>query len=137
MSYPHHPPQNNDYGQPHHGAPAQQKNGLAIAALVLGILSLFASITLIGGILLGLLAVIFGIIAARKARGGRAPNGVMAIIGAVLGGLGIIASGVIIAVGASLLNSEEFKNLNDCVQQADTQSEKDACADKFNKDVGN
>ncbi|MFJ2738391.1 DUF4190 domain-containing protein [Streptomyces sp. NPDC087440] len=137
MSYPNHPQQSGDYGQPYAGAPAQQKNGLAVAALVCGILAVFASITIIGGFLLGLLGLIFGIIAALKARGGRAPHRVMAIIGAVLGGVGLILSGVFIAIGASFLNSDEFKSFSDCVQHAKTQSEQDECSKQFNKDMGN
>ncbi|CAM5472423.1 hypothetical protein GCM10010329_30930 [Streptomyces spiroverticillatus] len=138
MSYPNYPPQNGDYGQPYQGAPMQQqKNGMAVAALVLGILAVLSSIIIIGGILFGLLALIFGIIAALKARGGRAEHGVMAVIGAVLGGLGLIASGVLLAIGASFINSDEFKSFSDCIQHAKTQSEQDECSKQFNRDLGN
>ncbi|MGW7080417.1 DUF4190 domain-containing protein [Streptomyces sp. NPDC054866] len=108
---------------------------MAIAALVLGILAILLFWTVIGGVLLGLLAVIFGIIGARKARGGRAPYGKMSIVGAVLGGLGLIASAVIIAIGASILNSDEYKNFDDCVKHADSQSERDACARDFDREI--
>ncbi|MFD8541822.1 hypothetical protein [Streptomyces rubrogriseus] len=86
---------------------------------------------------LGILALIFGIIGARRARGGRAPHRKMSIVAAVLGTLGLIASVVIIAIGASILNSDEFKDFDDCVQHADTQSERDACANDFEEDINN
>ncbi|MFJ8659724.1 DUF4190 domain-containing protein [Streptomyces sp. NPDC093795] len=108
---------------------------MAIAALVLGIVALLLFWTVFGGIVLGLLAVVLGIVGARKARGGRAPHGKMSIVGAVLGAVGLIASAVILAIGASILGSDEFKNFDECVQHAETQSERDACANDFNKDV--
>lgn len=68
----------------------KQRTGLAIAALVLGILGLIASPWPFGSylaVLLSLLAVIFGIIAVRRPIG----KG-MAIAGLILGGLALIIS---------------------------------------------
>jgi uncharacterized membrane protein len=137
VSYPEHPATPAGSTQPHTGDTAGRGNGPAIAALVLGILAVVLFWTVIGGVVLGILALVFGIIGARRARGGRAPRRTMSIFGAVLGVLGIIGSVVIIAIGASILNSDEFKDFDDCVQHADTQSERDACADDFNEDVNN
>ncbi|CAM5360004.1 hypothetical protein STENM223S_08993 [Streptomyces tendae] len=133
MAFPEHPGTPADSAQSY--STAGRGNGLAVAALVLGILAVLFFWTVIGGAVLGLLALIFGIIGARRARGGRAPRGKMSVIGAVLGALGLVASIVIIAIGASILNSDEFKDFDDCVQHADSQSERDACADDFNEDV--
>lgn len=138
MSFPEHPQTRTDATQTQRDTTGVSRgNGLAIAALVLGVLAVVLFWTVIGGFLLGLLALVFGIIGARKARGGRAPHGAMSIVGAVLGGLALIATTVIIAVGASILNSDEFKNFDDCVQRAETQSERDACAEEFDRDVNN
>ncbi|WP_217168941.1 DUF4190 domain-containing protein [Streptomyces sp. AC512_CC834] len=137
MSFPEHPATPEQSTQAHQGAGARRGNGMAIAALVLGILAVLLFWTVIGGVVLGLLALIFGIIGARRARGGRAPHRAMSVVAAVLGALGVIASVVIIAIGASILNSDEFKDFDDCVQHADSQSERDACADDFNEDVNN
>ncbi|CAM5263827.1 hypothetical protein STENM36S_07204 [Streptomyces tendae] len=137
MSFPEHPATPAGSTQPHAGAGAGRGNGLAIAALVLGILAVVLFWTVIGGVVLGLLALVLGIIGARRARGGRAPRRKMSIAGAVLGVLGVVGSVVIIAIGASILNSDEFKDFDDCVRHADTQSERDACADDFNEDVDN
>ena len=106
-------------------------SGMAITALVLGVLALLSSWTVIGGILLGLAAVIVGLIALSKIRQRRASGKAMAIIGIITGVLGLAVSVGLIAIGASLLNSESGKNLQDCLedagndQQAQTQCERD------------
>ncbi|MET9561806.1 DUF4190 domain-containing protein [Streptomyces tauricus] len=132
------------YGQPahpypgHHQEPgARTSNGLAIAALVLGIAACVFFWTVFGGIVLGLVGLVLGIVAARRARGGRAPHRVMAIVGAVLSALAVIASAVIVAIGVSFLTSDSFKDYNDCVQHADNQSERDQCSEDFERDVNN
>lgn len=112
-------------------------NGLAIAALTLGIVACVLFWTVIGGIVLGLIAVVLGIVGARRARGGRAPHRGMAIVGTVLGALGLIVSVVVVAIGVSVLNSDEFKNFNDCVQHASTQADKDQCAKDYSHDSTN
>ncbi|MDH6227274.1 DUF4190 domain-containing protein [Streptomyces sp. MJP52] len=113
----------------------QPKNGLAIPALVLGILAVVFFWTVIGGILLGVLALVFGILGMRRARRGSAPHGKLAIAGAVLGGVGLIASLVLVAVGASIVGSDEFKNLQECVEQAKTQAELDRCERDYGNEV--
>ncbi|MFI8089385.1 DUF4190 domain-containing protein [Streptomyces sp. NPDC086080] len=137
MSSPEQPPTRADSMRAHPDTGAHRNNGLAVAALILGILAVILFWTVIGGVVLGLLALIFGIIGARRARGGRAPHGTMSVVGAVLGALGVIASVVIIAIGASILNSDEFKDFDDCVRHADTKSERDACTEEFNRDINN
>lgn len=124
-------------GQAHHEPTPPAKNGLAVAALVLGIAACVFFWTVVGGILLGLLAIVFGILGARRARGGRAPRRTMSLVGLVLGALGLIASAVIVTVGVSLLNSDEFKNFDDCVRHANSQAEKDQCADDYSNDLSN
>ncbi|MCM2416137.1 MULTISPECIES: DUF4190 domain-containing protein [unclassified Streptomyces] len=137
MSLPQHSGTPSDYNQPQPGSGARQSNGLAVAALVLGIVAILLFWTVFGGILLGLLAVVLGIIGARRARGGRAPHRTISIVGAVLGALGLIGSVVIIAIGASILNSDEFKDFNDCIKHASSQSEKDQCSRDFKQDTDN
>lgn len=139
MSMPNYPQQSAD-GTPAYTAPQPapaRSNALAVTALVLGILAILLFWTVLGGILLGLLAVVFGILGVRRARGGAAPRRTMSIVGAVLGALGLVASTVIVIIGVSLFSSEEFDNLQDCMDHANSQSEKDKCADDFSDDVGN
>ncbi|PSM44709.1 hypothetical protein C6Y14_00770 [Streptomyces dioscori] len=130
------------YGQPaypypgHDGNPQPRtSNGLAIAALVLGIAACVFFWTVFGGIVLGLVGLVLGIIGARRARAGRAPHRGMAIVGAVLSALAVVASSVIVAIGVSFLTSDSFKDYNDCVQHADNQSERDQCSEDFERDV--
>lgn len=89
--YPY-PPQANPYGQPQPYAAAaygyaapQQGNGMAVAALVLGIVSLVLSWVPFFDWILGALAIIFGAIgmSAAKQRGGAGRG--MAVAGLVLG----------------------------------------------------
>ncbi|WP_405779241.1 DUF4190 domain-containing protein [Streptomyces sp. NBC_00859] len=114
----------------------QPSNGVAVAALVLGILAVVFFWTVIGGILLGLIGLILGIVGIRKARAGRAPRRAMAIIGTVLSALGIIGGAGILIAGVSILNSDSFKSYSDCVQHAHSQSAKDKCTRDF-KDRSN
>ena len=126
-----HPYSSDGYHEPE----APRSKGMAIAALVLGITACVFFWTVFGGIILGLLGLILGIVAARRARGGRARHRGMAFAGAILGALGLIASSVIVAVGVSFLTSDSFKDYNDCVQHADSQAERDQCAQDFERDV--
>ena len=57
------------YGAP---VPAAPKNGLGIAALIVGLLSLPAVFTVFGGFALGAIAVILGFLGYRKAKSGEA-----------------------------------------------------------------
>jgi len=86
--------------------------------LVLGILALVSSITVVGGILLGLVAIVFGALGRGRAKRGEATNGSSATAGLVLGIVALVVAGGLIAVGASFLNSDEGQKLRDCLQQA-------------------
>lgn len=124
------PPQ---YDQPRGGA------GMAIAALVLGILAILTFIVLIGG-LFGIVALILGIIAAGRARRGVARGRGMAITGAVLGLLGLIGAIVLIAIGASFVNShkDEINNLRSCLDDAgQDQTKIEQCQRDFSGDLQN
>ena len=117
-------------------AAASGGSGLAIAALVLGILALVTCFTVVGGVVLGLLAIIFGIIAVRGAnRGVRTGKG-MAIGGIVTGALGLVLAIVLIAVGVSILNSPAGKNLRSCLEKAHSdQQAVNRCQDRYRDQV--
>ncbi|MEI7031210.1 DUF4190 domain-containing protein [Streptomyces pratensis] len=132
-SYQGPPPGHDAYGN---AAPART-NGFAITALVLGLLACLFFWTVVGGLLLGLLAVVFGIIAALRTRQGRAPRRVMAIVGAALGALGLIGSVIVLVIGMSVVNSDEFKNFEDCVRQAEGQAAEDRCTEDFVDELTN
>ncbi|GAA2274568.1 hypothetical protein GCM10010145_51820 [Streptomyces ruber] len=124
-------------GQTGPGTATGHRNGFGVAALVLGLLGAVLFWTVLGGIILGLLAVIFGILGYRRKKRGVATNGAMAIIGAVVGALALVVSAILLAAGVSLLNSEEFKSYSDCIRHADTQAEQEQCAKDFERDANN
>ncbi|MBV9013093.1 MAG: DUF4190 domain-containing protein [Pseudonocardiales bacterium] len=102
------------YGAP----PAPPRNGFGVAALVLGLLALLVSWTVIGGIILGALALIFGLLGQARAKRGEATNGGMSIAGVVLGIIGLLIAIGLIVLGVSLLNSPMGKNYQQCIQQS-------------------
>ena len=110
------------YGQaPLYGAPVTgRRNGFGIAALVLGILSLPAVFTIIFGILLGLLAIVFGVLGRRRATRGEADNGGLALAGLILGALSLVASLAFVAVGVAFFTSGSGRQVRDCLDRAGT-----------------
>ncbi|MDX3378503.1 DUF4190 domain-containing protein [Streptomyces sp. ME02-6991-2A] len=139
MSMPSYPQQPNaDQGQygAQYGAPEPARsNGFAVTALVLGLLACLFFWTVAGGLLLGLLALVFGILGALRARQGRAPRKGMAIAGAVLGALGLIGSAIVLIIGISVVNSGSFQDFEDCMQSANSSAEEDRCAEDFGESL--
>lgn len=86
QQYPPAPPVS--YGQPYQQQQAQSK-AMAIASLVLGIVSLF-----LFGLIAGPLAIIFGALRVKPGSAGRG----MAIAGIVLGALGTIGAIVLLSI---------------------------------------
>ncbi|MFD3549686.1 DUF4190 domain-containing protein [Streptomyces sp. NPDC058655] len=117
-------------------APASGRNGLAVAALITGIASLLLLWLWFVGIPLALVAIGLGVAALRRARGGAGGRG-MAIGGVVLGAVTVVIAGILIAVGVSILNSDEGKDLRSCMNNAQTEPERQDCANRFNQDAGN
>ncbi|MET9969321.1 DUF4190 domain-containing protein [Streptomyces sp. NPDC006356] len=106
--YPGYPP---GYGWP--GMPMQPQNGMGVAALVLGILSccLFCLYGVVS-IVLGILAVVFGIKGRRKAERGEATNHGQAQAGLITGIIGLVLGIlmiVLIAIGiTAAINSDDY-----------------------------
>nr|MCH9732457.1 DUF4190 domain-containing protein [Actinomycetes bacterium] len=95
-SYPPPPPQYGGYpgGYPPPAA-AAPKNGMGVASLVVAIIALFS---VVGGVVLGVVAVILGFLGRGRVKRGEADNGGVAIAGIVLGLLSIVVSIVVIAI---------------------------------------
>ncbi|NHC16292.1 DUF4190 domain-containing protein [Motilibacter sp. E257] len=109
---------------------------MAIAALILGILALLTGWLVVGS-LFGLIAIVLGIVGLRRAKGGVGGKG-MSIAGIVLGVLGILTTVLVIAAGVALFNSDEFQNLQDCLQSAgNDQAAVEDCQREFNSGVTN
>lgn len=100
------------------GAPVAKSNGMGVAALVLGILSILGGLFVVGGIL-GVLAVIFGFVGRGRAKRGEADNGGMALAGIITGIIGILLSVLILVLAVFLVSSDGFKSFTECINDAD------------------
>jgi hypothetical protein len=98
--------------------PAQPRNGFGIAALVLGLLALVLCWTIVGGVVFGILAVIFGLLGRARTKRGEATNGGVSLAGVVLGIIGLLVAIGLVALGASLLNTPAGQNYTQCLQQS-------------------
>lgn len=129
-SYP--PPPQGPYGgyYPMQSAP---KNGLGIASLVVAIVGL---LSVFGGILLGVVAVILGVIGRGRAKRGEATNGGVAMAGIVLGVLSIVVSIVAIALTVVFAREVGAGDLFDCLQRAgnDTRAQQQ-CEEQFQRNI--
>ena len=124
------PPQYGAYpsGYPPPAATSPQ-NGLGVASLVVAIVALFS---VVGGIVLGVVAIILGFLGRGRVKRGEADNGGIATAGIVLGLLSIIESIVVIAIAVWGFNEVGGTDYVSCVSRAgsDQQAVQD-CADKF------
>lgn len=113
-------------GAPPYGpAPAagSGSNPMAIVALVLGILSIPLSCFYGFGIILGIVAIVLGVIAGRKAKAGQAGQGGLARAGLITGIVGVVVGVVVlvlVAVGFSFLNSTDCNDPNLSQQEVQT-----------------
>ena len=111
--------------------------GMSVAALVLGIIGILTAIFLLGG-LLGLVAVILGVLALGKIRRGEAGGRGMAIGGIVTGALAMLFTLLLLVTVGSFLaeNKDEISNLSECLEQANNnQTEIEACQDEFARQI--
>lgn len=99
---PHQPGQQQWSG---HGGGPTPTNALAIAALVIGILSLPAAFTVIFGIILGIAAIVLGVMGLNKAKTMQDAGRGLAIGGIVTGVIGLVLSLLIVLAGAALIGA--------------------------------
>src|SRR3954469_8670145 len=126
------------YASDPYGRPAgPPRNGMGTAALILGIVAIPGILTVVLGILLGLLALIFGIIGRKRYSRREATNGGAAMAGAILGGFALAVSIILVAVGATFFakHKSDIEKLRDCINNAQTQQQRQACQDQFQRDV--
>ena len=131
------PPQQPYYGgyQP---PPTGPKNGLGIAALVIAILGLVFCWTVIGGVVLGVVAVIIGIPGRGRAKRGQATNGGVAIAGVLLGVLAVILSLVFIPIWMGVFSEVGGTDYLDCVASAGSDPRAvEGCADRLRERMEN
>jgi Domain of unknown function (DUF4190) len=131
-SYPPPPP------QPYSGftpPPTGPRNGLGVAALVVAIIAL---LSVVGGVVLGVVAIILGFLGLGRARRGEATNGGVAVAGIVLGLISIIEAVVVIALAVWGFNEAGGTDYIDCVSKAGNDAQAiQQCADQFRDRVEN
>ncbi|GAA0589939.1 DUF4190 domain-containing protein [Streptomyces crystallinus] len=86
------------YGHPGWTGMGTPLNGFGTTALVLGILSVVLFCMWGLGVVLGILALIFGFLGRGRAKRGQATNGGQALAGVILGAVGIVVSGVFLGL---------------------------------------
>ncbi|BBY42711.1 DUF4190 domain-containing protein [Mycolicibacterium celeriflavum] len=128
-SYP--PPPQGYPGYP--PPPTAPKNGLGIASLVIAIVAL---VSVFGGIVLGVVAVILGFLGWGRAKRGEATNGGVAVAGIVLGFLSIIEAIVVIWLAVWGFNQVGGTDYIDCVSRAGNDQEAiQQCSEEFQQRV--
>lgn len=120
-------------GYPGYPPPAPgPRNGLGIAALVLGVAGLLATWSVIGGLALGIAATVLGFLGYRRATSGQANNGAVAMSGLVLGALAIVVSLVFIPIWAGFMTEIGYSQYSDCMSEAgQNQTAVNACLQQF------
>jgi len=130
------PPPPMQYGDYYPAGPAAPKNGLGTAALVIAIVALISSVSVVGGILLGVVAVILGVIARGRVKSGEANNGGVALAGIILGIISIIAGLAFIAIWVGLFREVGAGGYIDCLQRAGQDSAAvQQCSDEFRESM--
>lgn len=113
-------PGQHGYQQGYQQGYGQPRNGLGIAALVVGIISLLVAwIPFIGlaGALGGIIAIILGVMGLGRVRRGEATNRGMNIAGIVLGAIALILGIVTTVAGASFVARFFDEDVQACVEQ--------------------
>jgi Domain of unknown function (DUF4190) len=116
--------------------PVAPKNGLAIAALVLAVIGLLCVATVFAPIILGVVAVILGVVGRGRVQRGLADNGGVAIAGIVLGCLAIVVGLAFIAIWTTVWKDVRGGDYIDCMQRAGSDNvAQQQCADQFKRTV--
>jgi hypothetical protein len=115
--------------------PASPRNGMGIAALILAIIALLICwIPFVGflGLLLGVVAVILGVIGRGRAKRGEATNGGVALGGLVLGVFAVLGAIASAAIWFFIFKEVGGSNFVDCMNNAgQDQSAQQQCSDQF------
>ena len=115
---------------------ARPRNGLGVAALVLGVASLVAAFSFVLfplGLLGGLVAVILGVIALSRRITGGATNPGQAWVGTICGILALVI-GIVFSVRVGTFvehNTGSFTSFDNCIAKASNRSEVANCIARF------
>lgn len=107
------------YGGPGYYPPVQPRNGLGIAALTVGLVSIVLAPSIVLGIPAALVGIGLGVAAYLRTRRGQANNPGVAIGGIVAGALGIIGALVmLVLIIAAAMHSNSSSGLRSCLDRA-------------------
>ncbi len=102
--------------------------------MVVGIVALLLSWIPFLGLVLGLVALVLGIVGMKKVSRGEATNKGQAITGVVTGAIATVIGIGFIIIGVIVF--DDVQNFNECIQDAVTASEQQACEREFEQDLG-
>ena len=102
-------------GQP--AMPVSRSNGMAVASLVLGILTLVLFFTIWLPFVLGALAIVFGALGISKANKGAGQKG-MAIAGLICGAVGVVITIAFVALFVNVANNNDVQDVFSSVLQS-------------------
>ncbi|MEO6794187.1 MAG: DUF4190 domain-containing protein [Mycobacterium sp.] len=125
-------------GYPPPGQPVGPRNGVGLAALVVAIAGIVTALSVVGGVALGIVAVVLGFIGHGRAKRGEADNGGVAIAGIVLGALAVIAGIGCIFVYIGIWRTAGGGDYVDCMTKAGSDAaEQQQCTDRFREHFEN
>jgi hypothetical protein len=117
------------------GMPAQLRNGIGIASLIVAVVAVLSSPFIIGGVI-GVVAVILGFVGRARAKRGEANNGGVALAGIIVGVVAIIVALASVAFWVGLFRDVGAGSYLDCLQQAgDDKAQVQLCSDEFRQSV--
>ncbi|WP_435245691.1 DUF4190 domain-containing protein [Streptomyces sp. NRRL F-5630] len=116
--------------------------GMAVAALVCGIAAVVFCWTIAGGIVLGVLGIIFGIIAMRRSRRTGAPHHGIGLAGLIVGAVGLVGGAITLGLVIAVASSDDFqdsyrsfRSYSECLQHAQSPEEQRMCEEKFDREL--
>ncbi|ETK36122.1 DUF4190 domain-containing protein [Microbispora sp. ATCC PTA-5024] len=125
--YPQHPQYSSAHQQPGmYGPPPKPRNGAGVTALVLGVIAclfLPLGVFFVIGFLIGVPALIFGIVGLVRVKNGTATNRGVSIAGTALAAVAMAGAVVLVVIATAKTNA-----LNDCVNRATTAEQQIACS---------
>lgn len=116
------------FGEPLRGP---QRNGLGVASLVLGLVSLPLGVILP----LPLLAIGLGIAALRRTKRGEATNSGVAIAGVLTGAVGLLFGIGVIALAVWVARSPAYDQFQVCDERATTAEAQNACLQELGREL--
>jgi Domain of unknown function (DUF4190) len=123
-----------------HPQAAGRRNGMGVAALVIGVVALVLVLLLLFsplGAFLGLVAVVLGIVGLVRANRGQADNRGQAVTGLVTGGLALLL-GIVFTISIGTWFSthvNDFQRFGRCMDNAVGDAAREQCARQLSRDL--